>query len=100
MLDIDVKGAIHVQKQYPVNTLSIFIQPPSVFELQKRLQGRGTESAESLDSRVSKAAYEISFKTHFDKIIVNDDLAHACAKAEMLVKDFIEQPLQQGQKGD
>ena len=100
VLDIDVKGAIHVQKQYPVNTLSIFIQPPSVFELQKRLQGRGTESAESLDSRVSKAAYEISFKTHFDKIIVNDDLAHACAKAEMLVKDFIAQPLQQGQKGD
>ena len=100
VLDIDVKGAIHVQKQYPVNTLSIFIQPPSVFELQKRLQGRGTESAESLDSRVSKAAYEISFKTHFDKIIVNDDLANACARAEILVKDFIEQPLQQGQKGD
>lgn len=100
VLDIDVKGAIHVQKQYPINTLSIFIQPPSVDELQKRLEGRGTESEESLSSRVSKASYEISFKTHFDKIVVNHDLEVACAEAEKLVNEFIKQPLQQGQKAD
>lgn len=100
VLDIDVKGAIHVQKQYPINTLSIFIQPPSVDELQKRLEGRGTESVESLSSRVSKASYEISFKTHFDKIVVNDDLEVACTEAEKLVAEFIKQPLQQGQKAD
>lgn len=100
VLDIDVKGAIHVQKQYPINTLSIFIQPPSVDELKKRLESRGTETAESLAARVSKASYEISFKIHFDKIVVNDDLKKACDEAEQLVSDFIKQPLQQGQKSD
>jgi len=77
MLDIDVKGAIHVQKEYPHNTLSLFIEPPSVDELKKRLEGRGTETAESLQSRVSKASYEMSFKHHFDQIIVNDDTSVA-----------------------
>lgn len=100
VLDIDVKGAIHVQKQYPINTLSLFIEPPSVNELKKRLESRGTESAESLASRVSKASYEISFKTHFDKIVVNEELSKACAEAEKLVCDFIKQPLQEGQKSD
>jgi len=100
VLDIDVKGAIHVQKQYPINTLSIFIEPPSVDELKKRLEGRGTETEQSLTSRVNKAAYEISFKTHFDKIIINDDLQHACEAAEKLVQSFIEQPLQEGHKND
>ncbi len=100
VLDIDVKGAIHVQKQYPINTLSIFIEPPSVDELKKRLEGRGTETEQSLTARVNKASYEISFKTHFDKIIINDDLQHACEAAEKLVKFFIEQPLQEGHKND
>lgn len=100
VLDIDVKGALHVQKQYPINTLSIFIEPPSVDELKKRLESRGTETAESLTARVSKASYEISFKTHFDKVIVNDNLINACAAAETLVYDFIQQPLQQGNKTD
>ena len=100
VLDIDVKGAIHVQKQYPINTLSIFIEPPSVDELKKRLESRGTETDESLASRVSKASYEISFKSHFDKIVVNENLNAACTEAEKLVGDFIRQPLQQGQKTD
>lgn len=100
VLDIDVKGAIHVQKQYPVNTLSIFIDPPSIDELEKRLSARGTENEASMLSRISKAGYEISFKNHFDKIVVNDNLETACAKAEALVQEFIDQPLQQGQKGD
>ncbi len=100
VLDIDVKGAIHVQKQYPINTLSIFIEPPSVDELKKRLESRGTETEQSLASRVNKAAYEISFKTHFDKIIINDDLQQACNAAEQLVEHFIAQPLQEGHKND
>jgi guanylate kinase len=100
VLDIDVKGALHVQKQYPINTLSIFIEPPSVDELKKRLQSRGTETAESLTARVSKASYEISFKTHFDKVILNDNLVNACAAAEKLVHNFLQQPLQQGNKTD
>ena len=100
VLDIDVKGAIHVQKQYPVNTLSVFIEPPSVDELKKRLESRGTETAESLSARVNKAAYEIGFKSHFDQIILNDDLAAACREAEKIVGEFISRPLQESHKND
>lgn len=89
MLDIDVKGAIHVQQQYPNNTLSLFIEPPSVEELKRRLQSRGTETAESLQTRVNKASYEISFKHHFDHIIVNDNLERACQEAEDLIMHFL-----------
>ena len=90
LLDIDVKGAIHVQQQYPETSLTIFIEPPSVEELKKRLESRGTETVESLQARVNKAAYEISFKEHFNKIIVNDDLERACSKAEEIVKEFLD----------
>ncbi len=100
VLDIDVKGAIHVQKQYPVNTLSIFIQPPSIDVLKIRLEGRGTETADSLEARINKAAYEISFKSHFDEVILNDNLEHACERAEDLVGAFLKQPLQQGKRAD
>jgi guanylate kinase len=90
ILDIDVKGAIHVKQQYPDSALTIFIEPPSVAELKKRLESRGTETAESLAARVNKASYEISFKDHFDKQIVNDDLQTARNKAVHIVKNFIE----------
>lgn len=90
VLDIDVKGAIHVQQQYPETTLSIFIEPPSVEELKRRLMSRGTESEDSLNARVNKASYEISFKSHFNKVIVNADLAKACQEAEAIVVDFLQ----------
>jgi len=90
LLDIDVKGAVHVQQQHPEKSLSIFIEPPSVDELKKRLNTRGTETPESIATRVNKAAYELSFKEHFDKVIVNDDLEKACREAEMIVRFFIE----------
>lgn len=90
LLDIDVKGAIHIQKQYPVNTLSLFIQPPSIDELKRRLQARGTETAESLAARLNKAAYELSFKDHFDRTVTNDILERACAEAEEIVKNFLQ----------
>jgi guanylate kinase len=89
VLDIDVKGAIHVQQQFPETSLSLFIEPPSVDELKNRLQGRGTETDESLAARVNKAAYELSFKEHFNKVIVNDDLQKACIEAEMIIFGFI-----------
>lgn len=89
VLDIDVKGAIHVQEQYPETTLSLFIEPPSVDELKRRLQSRGTESEESLNARVNKASYELSFKAAFDHIIVNDDLRNAQKQAEDIVKSFL-----------
>lgn len=90
VLDIDVKGAIHVQEQYPETTLTVFIEPPNVDELKRRLQSRGTESEESLNARVSKAAYEISFKQAFDHIIVNDNLEKAQKQAEDIVKAFLQ----------
>lgn len=89
MLDIDVKGAIHVQQQYPDQSLSIFIEPPSVDELRKRLNSRGTETEESLQTRINKASYEISFKHHFDSTIVNDDLHKACLETELAIKHFL-----------
>ena len=89
VLDIDVKGAIHVQQQYPETTLSIFIEAPSVDELQRRLESRGTESAESLQARINKASYEMSFKHSFDHIIVNDDLERARKEAVEVVKEFL-----------
>lgn len=90
MLDIDVKGAIHVQQQFPDTSLSIFIEPPSVDELRRRLESRGTETVESLQARVNKASYEISFKQHFNHVIVNDNLERACAQATQLVSDFLQ----------
>lgn len=89
MLDIDVKGAIHVQQQFGDNCLSIFIEPPSVEELKKRLESRGTETPESLATRINKASYEISFNHRFTKSIVNDDLSKACAETEKVIKDFL-----------
>ena len=88
LLDIDVQGAVHVQQQHHEQTLSIFIEPPSVDELKKRLNSRGTETPESLATRLNKATYELSFKDHFGKIIVNDNLERACKEAEEIVADF------------
>src|SRR6202046_3900224 len=89
LLDIEVKGAIHIREQYPASTLALFIEPPSVDELKRRLEMRGTETIESLLARVNKASYEISFKHHFDRIIVNDDLSRACQEAENTIKEFL-----------
>jgi len=90
LLDIDVQGAVHVQQEHREQTLSIFIEPPSVDELKRRLSSRGTETPESLATRVNKATYELSFKDHFDKVIVNSDLEKACREAEEIVRPFIE----------
>jgi len=90
VLDIDVKGAIHVQQQFPAGTvLSLFIQPPSVDELKRRLKSRGTETEESLQARINKSAYELSFSHSFNHVIVNQVLEEACQSAENLVRAFI-----------
>jgi guanylate kinase len=89
VLDIDVKGAIHVQSLLPEHSLSLFIEPPSVNELKHRLMKRGTETEASLQDRINKAAYELSFKHSFNKVIINDDLAKACKEAEQIVAAFL-----------
>jgi guanylate kinase len=90
VLDIDVKGAIHVQQQFLNSSFSIFIEPPSINELKRRLETRGTEDPETLQARVNKAAYEISFKHHFHKIIVNSDLDKACKEAASSIQEFLQ----------
>ncbi len=90
ILDIDVKGAIHVQAQFPNNCLSIFIEAPSIAALTKRLQNRGSETPESLHARIDKASYELSFSHQFDTIIVNNNLEVAQIEAEKCIIRFLQ----------
>ena len=69
--------------------MSLFIQPPSVEELRKRLIGRATDTPEAIEERLAKAEYEMTFAHQFDKIIVNDDLEEAKQEALQVVKDFL-----------
>lgn len=89
VLDIDVKGALRLLEQFPNQCLSLFIEPPSIEELKNRLLSRGTETAESVATRLNKAAYEISFKEHFHQTIVNRDLSTACREAEQYLLNFL-----------
>ncbi len=89
VLDIDVQGAIHVQQQYPVNTFSVFIQPPSVQELKSRLLMRGSETEESLLARINKSAFEMTFKSYFENVVINNDFDEACKQAEKIVSTFL-----------
>jgi guanylate kinase len=89
VLDIDVKGAIHVQQQYPNNSLSLFIEPPSVEVLRNRLLERGTETPETLADRVNKASYELSFKNHFKHSVINQNLTTACNQALTIVSQYV-----------
>jgi guanylate kinase len=89
LLDVDVKGGINIQQQYPYQSLSLFIEPPSIDELERRLRARGTETEESLKARIDKASYELSFKSQFDHIIINDQLERACTEAEQAVREYL-----------
>ncbi len=89
LLDIDVKGGLRVKENYP-QSLSIFIQPPSLTALKNRLEARGTETAESLAMRLDKASLEMSFSNQFDKIVINDQLDKACEEVARLVAAYID----------
>ena len=89
IFDIDIKGGINVKKFFGERALSLFIQPPSVEELRKRLVGRATDSAEQIEERLAKAEYEMSFAPQFDQIIVNDDLDTAKAETLKTIRNFL-----------
>lgn len=89
IFDIDIKGGINVKKFFGDRALSLFIQPPSVEELRKRLVGRATDSAEQIEERLAKAEYEMSFAPQFDQIIVNDDLDTAKAETLKTIHNFL-----------
>lgn len=89
VFDVDVVGGCNIKKFYGNQALSLFIQPPSVEELRKRLTGRGTDSPEVIESRIAKAEFELSFAPKFDKVIINDDLETAKAEALKVIREFI-----------
>ena len=93
LVDIDVKGALAIQDVYPDSTLTLFIQAPSLEVLRDRLMLRGTETPTSLEERVSKATFELSFAPQFDRIIVNDDIDVATAELVKTVQEFLTQPV-------
>jgi guanylate kinase len=91
VFDVDVVGGVNIKKQYNEEALSLFIQPPSVEELRKRLINRNTDTQEVIEKRVNKATQELKFAPEFDHIIINDVLEDACRETEKLVSQFIQQ---------
>ena len=89
LFDIDVKGGINLKKKFPTQTLSIFVMPPSIEELEHRLTNRSTDDEATIKKRVDKAVFELKYADQFDIILVNDILQDAQLKAFNLVSDFI-----------
>ncbi|MCK4663243.1 MAG: guanylate kinase [Bacteroidales bacterium] len=89
IFDVDVKGGINIKKQYGDKALSIFIKPPSVEELEKRLLNRSTDNSQDISTRVEKAKHELTFANQFDKIIVNDNLEKAIQETTGIVEMFL-----------
>lgn len=90
IFDVDVIGGCNIKKQYGDRALSMFIQPPSIQHLRERLEGRGTDSPEVIESRVAKAEFELGFADQFDTVVVNDDLATAQKEALEIIRHFLE----------
>lgn len=89
IFDVDVVGGCNIKKYYGDRALSLFIQPPSVEELRKRLEGRGTDAPEVIESRIKKAEFELGYADKFDKIIINDNLEKAQDEAFEIINNFI-----------
>ena len=89
IFDVDVKGGISLKKYFGEKALSIFIMPPSIEELERRLISRATDDAETIQTRVEKAAHEMTFQNQFDKIVVNNNLDEAKSEISKLVQEFL-----------
>lgn len=92
IFDVDVVGGLNIKKYYGDQALALFIQPPSIEELEKRLKHRATDAPEVIASRVAKAEYELSFAPRFDHIIVNDILEKAQEEAYQTIRQFLDKP--------
>ena len=92
IFDVDVVGGLNIKKYYGDQALALFIQPPSIEELEKRLKHRATDAPEVIASRVTKAEYELSFAPRFDHIIVNDILEKAQEEAYQTIRQFLDKP--------
>ena len=91
VFDVDVKGGVNIKRYYGDEALSLFIQPPSVEELRRRLTGRGTDTPEAIEERLAKAEYELTFASQFDRVVVNNDLETAKQEALQIINDFLKE---------
>ena len=89
VFDVDVKGGVNIKQFYCDEALSLFIQPPSINELRRRLEGRGTDAPEVIDQRIARAEFELTFAEKFDKVVVNDILEYAEADALAIIEEFL-----------
>ena len=89
VFDVDVKGGCNIKKYYGDEALSIFIQPPSIEELRRRLEGRGTDTPEVINQRIERAGFELTFADQFDRVVVNDDLATAENETLTIIQEFL-----------
>lgn len=89
LFDIDVKGGVNLKKIFGDAAMAVFVKPPCVEELRKRLIGRGTDTHEAIEKRVAKAAEELTYEKYFDVILVNDRLEESLAEAERLIDSFV-----------
>ena len=89
VFDVDVKGGVNIKQFYGDEALSLFIQPPSINELRRRLEGRGTDAPEVIDQRIARAEFELSFAEKFDKVVINDILEYAEADALAMIQAFL-----------
>ncbi len=89
VFDVDVKGGVNIKKYYGDEALSVFIKPPSIAELRRRLEGRGTDAPEVIDQRIARAEFELTFVDKFDTIVVNDDLTQAEEDALSIIEEFL-----------
>ena len=89
VFDVDVKGGVNIKKFYGDEALSIFIQPPSVNELRRRLEARATDAPDVIDQRIARAEFELTFADKFDKVVVNDILEYAEADALSAIQQFL-----------
>ena len=89
VFDVDVVGGCNIKKYYGDRALSVFIQPPSIEELRKRLVGRATDAPEVIESRIAKAEFELGFAEKFDVVVINDDLEKAQADALETIQKFL-----------
>ena len=90
VFDVDVVGGCNVKNYYGDKALSIFIQPPSIEALRDRLVGRGTDSMDVIENRLTKASFEMSFASKFDKVIINDNLENAKTETLQVIKAFLD----------
>jgi guanylate kinase len=93
IFDVDVIGGLNLKRYFGPHALAIFVKPPTLQELEKRLRQRSTDPDERIRDRMAKAASEMAYAKHFDVVLVNDHLADTLAKGQKLVKDFLDQPI-------